>query len=178
MTTPRRMAPAATPTVGALAFDRRTLFVGAALVVLAGCGSGEPEPNLVTLGDIGEIRRRASEAGGAYFLPEHRAWIGVFPGSTAEEAGGGLIAVSRQCPEEGCAVTFCAESRLYQCPCCRSEFDIAGTYHSGVAPRGLDFYPFPLRVNNDVVVADFGGVFRGDPRPDDVEKPTSALTCV
>ncbi len=159
-------------------FDRRTLFVGAALAMLAGCGSGEPEANLVTLGDIGEVRRRAGEAGGAYRLPEHRAWIAVLPGSTEELAGDGLVAISQKCPEDGCAVAFCAESRLYECACCRSQFDITGTYRSGVAPRGLDIYPFPLRVNNDVVVADFGSVLRGLPRADDVETPTSALTCL
>jgi len=159
-----------------MAFDRRALFVGAALGALAACGGGEPEANLVTLGDIGEVRQRASEGGDAFPVPENRAWVVRMPGSTAEADGGGLPAISQKCPEDGRRVVFCAESGLFECPCCRSQFDVTGAYRSGVAPRGLDLHP--LRVDNDVVVADFAGLLRGGPRPNDVETPASVLTCL
>jgi len=161
--------------VWSTAFHRRTLFVGAALGALVACSSGEPEANLVTLGDLGELRQRASEAGGAFAVPENRAWVASGPGTTAEMGGGGLLVISQKCPEDGCRVAFCAESGLFECACCRSQFDVTGAYRSGIAPRSLDLYFH--RVDNDIVVADFAGLMRGGPRPRDVETGTSALTC-
>jgi len=70
----------------------------------------------------------------------------------ARLAGGGFLALSRECTHLGCTVPWDSSSKRFVCPCHASSFDITGGVLSPPAPRALDLHP--VRIENGIVKVD------------------------
>lgn len=75
---------------------------------------------------------------------------------------GALVALYQKCPHLGCRVPFCDSSKLFECPCHGSAFNIKGEYIQGPAPRGMD--RFPVRIEGERVLVDTSSVIEGPAR--------------
>lgn len=70
----------------------------------------------------------------------------------ARLAGGGFLALSRECTHLGCTVPWDRDVGRFVCPCHASAFDITGDVLNSPAPRALDLHP--VRVENGIVKVD------------------------
>ena len=69
-------------------------------------------------------------------------------------AGGGLLALHRECTHLGCTVPWSAAEERFICPCHASSFDAAGRVLGAPATRPLD--TLAVRVENGIVKVDLG----------------------
>jgi cytochrome b6-f complex iron-sulfur subunit len=56
------------------------------------------------------------------------------------DVNGEIVALSEKCTHLGCRVPFCESSGLFECPCHGTQFNRAGDWVAGPAPRGMDRY--------------------------------------
>lgn len=73
--------------------------------------------------------------------------------------GGGLYALYQKCTHLGCRVPLCDSSKMFECPCHGSVFNIKGEYIAGPAPRGLD--RFPITIEGNAVSVDTATLIEG-----------------
>ena len=85
------------------------------------------------------------EPGTVTAFPEGRFYL-------ARLAGGGFLALNRECTHLGCTVPWVASEGRFICPCHASAFDITGAVLSPPAPRPLDL--FAVRIENAIVKVD------------------------
>jgi len=72
---------------------------------------------------------------------------------------GNLYALYQKCTHLGCRVPLCDSSKMFECPCHGSVFNIKGEYIAGPAPRGLD--QFPVTIEGKTVTVDTGTLIEG-----------------
>jgi cytochrome b6-f complex iron-sulfur subunit len=72
---------------------------------------------------------------------------------------GHLNALYQKCTHLGCRVPFCDSSKMFECPCHGSVFNIKGEYIAGPATRGLD--QFPITIADNKVTVDTGTLIEG-----------------
>ncbi len=101
---------------------------------------GNGESAVVVAGPVDRF-----EPGTVTAFPEGRFYL-------ARLAGGGFLALNRECTHLGCTVPWVAAEQRFVCPCHASAFDITGAVLSPPAPRPLDF--FAVRIENDIVKVD------------------------
>lgn len=77
----------------------------------------------------------------------------------------GLMTLYQKCPHLGCRVPWCQSSQWFECPCHGSQFNKAGEYKAGPAPRGMDRFEFSLEENR--IVIDTGKLVEGPPKGTD-----------
>jgi nitrite reductase/ring-hydroxylating ferredoxin subunit len=72
---------------------------------------------------------------------------------------GNLYALYQKCTHLGCRVPLCDSSKMFECPCHGSVFNIKGEYIAGPAPRGLD--RFSIKIKGNTVTVDTGALMEG-----------------
>lgn len=75
---------------------------------------------------------------------------------------GSVYALYQKCTHLGCRVPFCDTSKMFECPCHGSVFNVKGEYIAGPAPRGLD--RFPVTLDGGEVLVDTGELIEGPPK--------------
>ena len=63
-------------------------------------------------------------------VPEAAAWV-------RRKSGGELMALDDRCPHLGCRQKWNPETRLFECPCHGSRFDIDGNLKTGPATKAI-----------------------------------------
>jgi Rieske Fe-S protein len=99
------------------------------------------------------------EAGEANTFPEGAVRYFLAGRFYVTSYGGSLFAVYQKCTHLGCRVPLCDSSKMFECPCHGSVFNIKGEYIAGPAPRGLD--RFPVTIEGDKVSVDTGTLIEG-----------------
>lgn len=166
------------PQISRRSFLRRT-WLASLGAGLAGFGAGSVYflwPNLS--GGFGTVINAGSRSDidaalasdGHYYSPEGRFYIVPYEGDGAETVYAGVtsegyMALYQRCVHLGCRVPWCATSHWWECPCHGSQYNQAGEYKLGPAPRGLD--RFALTVEGDSVMVDTSAVIQGPPRGTD-----------
>jgi cytochrome b6-f complex iron-sulfur subunit len=130
---------------------------------------------VVTVGNLGDIRESARANSGFFYAPAARTWITEFPEESLPDAervydpavyegmrNYGLVALYQKCPHLGCRVPSCATSRWFECPCHGSQYNQVGEKKAGPAPRGMDHFSISVDAGNNVSV-DTGTVYEGPP---------------
>ncbi|MHC4765261.1 MAG: QcrA and Rieske domain-containing protein [Planctomycetota bacterium] len=101
------------------------------------------------VGAVGSIVRAGPveqfEPGSVTAFPQGKFYL-------ARLAGGGFLAMSRECTHLGCTVPWIANEGRFVCPCHASAYDINGDVVSPPAPRPLDLYE--VRIENGIVKVD------------------------
>ena len=145
-------------------FSRRSLIRTAALVPLAakvGCVARISTNRELTVaeavdGDITIPLSQAPElssAGGAVII-ESPGTAGKF---LVAHSPSGYLALSAECPHEGCHVAWVAENVQAECPCHGSRFAGDGTLLNPPAKANLTSYPAEIDGKGNVVVHLFAG---------------------
>jgi cytochrome b6-f complex iron-sulfur subunit len=107
------------------------------------------------------VRPRASAAGEETFVDAGpvdrfaRGSVTAFPDGKfylVRLAGGGFLALHRECTHLGCTVPWDPTAQRFACPCHASIFDITGAVVAAPAPRPLDLHP--VRIENGIVRID------------------------
>jgi cytochrome b6-f complex iron-sulfur subunit len=166
------------PQISRRSFLRRT-WLASLGAGLAGFGAGSVYflwPNLS--GGFGTVINAGSRSDidaalasdGHYYSPEGRFYIVPYDGNGADTVYAGVtsegyMALYQRCVHLGCRVPWCATSQWWECPCHGSQYNQAGEYKLGPAPRGLD--RFALTVEGDSVMVDTSAVIQGPPRGTD-----------
>jgi cytochrome b6-f complex iron-sulfur subunit len=127
----------------------------------------------INVGQIADIEKAIQGGNGFAYYPEGRMWITAYPSnalekartvySDAELAGmeAGVVALYQKCPHLGCRVPACLTSQWFECGCHGSQYNSAGEFKAGPAPRGLD--RFAMSVNNGSLTVDTGLIIQGPP---------------
>jgi cytochrome b6-f complex iron-sulfur subunit len=160
----------------------RNAWLAALGASLAGFGAGTVYflwPNLtegfgakITAGTKSELDA-AIASDGYFYSPEGRFYVVPYEGDWAntvykDVAAGGYMALYQRCVHLGCRVPYCATSKWWECPCHGSQYNRAGEYKLGPAPRGLD--RFPATMDGDTFVVDTATIIVGPPRGTDTTK--------
>ena len=90
---------------------------------------------------------------------------------------GEVRALSQKCTHLGCRVPFCESSGQFECPCHGSNFNRAGEFRSGPAPRGMD--EFPTEIGEDgLIYIDTGTTIEGPaPGGESIDEPPTGPSC-
>jgi cytochrome b6-f complex iron-sulfur subunit len=156
----------------------RTTWLASIGAALAGFGAGSVYmlwPNLskgfgskisVSKSDVDA----AIDADGNFYSPEGRFYVVPYDGDGGETVykgvtAGGYMALYQRCVHLGCRVPWCGTSHWWECPCHGSQYNQAGEYKLGPAPRGLDRFAVSDEGGN--IVVDTGTVITGPPRGTD-----------
>ena len=170
-------------------FMRRMLGVGVGILSIQALGAlvASLWPNLegglggiVRLGTAAQIAQNNPDwaAGMPYIYNQARIFLINVPAAKAFAAGetpnipdpGGaenLLALYRKCPHLGCQIPpLCMESRMFECLCHGSKYNIIGekgdwVASPGPAARGMD--RFPVSLEGDEIVIDTSEVILGPP---------------
>jgi cytochrome b6-f complex iron-sulfur subunit len=157
----------------------RNAWLAAGGAALAGFGAGTVYflwPNLsegfgakITAGTKAELDA-AITSDGYFYSPEGRFYVVPYAGNGADSiykgvAADGYMALYQRCVHLGCRVPYCATSKWWECPCHGSQYNRAGEYKLGPAPRGLD--RFQATMDGDKLVVDTATVVTGPPRGTD-----------
>jgi len=110
---------------------------------------------------------------GYFYSPEGRFYVVPYEGDGADTiykdvAVGGYMALYQRCVHLGCRVPYCATSKWWECPCHGSQYNRAGEYKLGPAPRGLD--RFKASMDGDSFVVDTATIVTGPPRGTDTTR--------
>ena len=106
---------------------------------------------------------------GVVVVPAARAYLVKIEGE--------VIALSEKCTHLGCRVPYCASSNQFECPCHGSDFNRAGEFRAGPAPRGLDRYPIEVD-EAGMVYIDTGTRNDGPPPGDEtIDEPVLGPKC-
>jgi cytochrome b6-f complex iron-sulfur subunit len=128
----------------------------------------------ISVGAIADVQSEIQSSAGFAYYPEGRMWVTAFPSSAldkartvyseAELAGmeAGVIAIYQKCPHLGCRVPACLTSQWFECGCHGSQYNAAGEYKSGPAPRGMD--RFAMSVTGGNLTVDTGIIIQGPPK--------------
>jgi len=145
-------------------FTRRTLIRSAALVPLAakvGCVRRIDTNRELTVaaavdGDITVPVTQAPElsAPGGAVVVQSPGTAGRF---LVAHTGTGYVALSAECPHEGCLVAWVQEDLQAECPCHGSRFAGDGTLLNPPAISNLNSYPAEVDAQGNVVVHLFAG---------------------
>lgn len=174
---PARPRPSARKPVTRRSFLAHS-WLAASGVALAGFGAGSVYMLWPTLkagfGTKISVPKATADASiktdGNYYSPAGRFYLvaysgngtdGVYKGVTSS----GYMALYQRCVHLGCRVPWCATSKWWECPCHGSQYNSAGEYKLGPAPRGLD--RFPVSVDGANIVVDTGTKVVGPPRGTD-----------
>jgi cytochrome b6-f complex iron-sulfur subunit len=166
------------PQVSRRSFLRRT-WLASLGAGLAGFGAGSVYflwPNLS--GGFGTVINAGSRSDidaalasdGHYYSPEGRFYVVPYDGNGADTIYAGVtsegyMALYQRCVHLGCRVPWCETSQWWECPCHGSQYNQAGEYKLGPAPRGLD--RFAVRVEGNNLMVDTSTVIQGPPRGTD-----------
>jgi cytochrome b6-f complex iron-sulfur subunit len=146
---------------------------------LAGFGAGTVYflwPNLsggfgsrINAGSLTDIDA-AIASDGHFYSPEGRFYIVPYDGDGADTVyadvtSDGYMALYQTCVHLGCRVPWCATSQWWECPCHGSQYNQAGEYKLGPAPRGLD--RFAVAVEGNSLMVDTSAIIQGPPRGTD-----------
>ncbi len=154
-------------------FVSRIWMAGAGLIGAAGAWTGwELLQPLATTGFGGKVRALLPDAvpeTGVIEVPAARAYLARINGE--------IVAISEKCTHLGCRVPYCDSSGQFECPCHGSNFNRAGDYRSGPAPRGLDYYP--TEVGDDgMIYIDTGVKIDGAaPGGEQIDEPQTGPMC-
>jgi cytochrome b6-f complex iron-sulfur subunit len=112
----------------------------------------------------------AIAADGYFYSPEGRFYVIPYEGNGTDTiykgvAADGYMALYQRCVHLGCRVPFCNTSKWWECPCHGSQYNRAGEYKLGPAPRGLD--RFAATFEGGKLVVDTSAVITGPPRGTD-----------
>jgi cytochrome b6-f complex iron-sulfur subunit len=128
----------------------------------------------IGVGSLSDINNAITNGNGFAYFPEGRMWITAYPSSGLEKARDaygdaelagmeeGIIALYQKCVHLGCRVPSCNTSQWFECGCHGSQYNQAGEFKAGPAPRGLD--RFPVSVTGGSVSVDTGVIIQGPPR--------------
>ncbi len=141
---------------------RRFLQVTAVSIAgasLAGCGDDQaadvPQGGMA-LGSLDEVRANIEQGGGAWYVPEAKAYVVEVPAehqarladavdeSLRPGLDAGLLALWQKCPHQGCRVPFCEDSGWFECPCHGSRYSTFGELRRGPADRGMGYFPLAV----------------------------------
>ena len=101
-------------------------------------------------------------------MPAARAYLTSIDGE--------LVALAEKCTHLGCRVPWCESSGQFECPCHGSNFNRAGDYRTGPAPRGMDRYE--IEVIDGIVHVDTGSVIAGpSPGDEQINEPIRGPSC-
>jgi cytochrome b6-f complex iron-sulfur subunit len=130
---------------------------------------------VVSVGNIDEIKEAARGNAGFFYAPSARTWLTEYPAEALPDAETvydepifagmrdyGLVALYQKCPHLGCRVPDCDSSRWFECPCHGSQYNQVGEKKGGPAPRGMDRFSFSVDGAGNVSV-DTGTVIAGPP---------------
>lgn len=166
------------PQISRRSFLRRT-WLASLGAGLAGFGAGSVYflwPNLS--GGFGTVINAGSRSDidaalasdGHFYSPEGRFYVVPYDGDGADTIYAGVtsegyMALYQRCVHLGCRVPWCATSQWWECPCHGSQYNQAGEYKLGPAPRGLD--RFAVQVDGNNLMVDTSTVIQGPPRGTD-----------
>jgi cytochrome b6-f complex iron-sulfur subunit len=130
---------------------------------------------VVSVGNIDDIKEGARGNSGFFYAPSARTWFTEYPAEALPDAETvyeepifagmrdyGLVALYQKCPHLGCRVPDCASSRWFECPCHGSQYNQVGEKKGGPAPRGMDRFSISVDGSGNVSV-DTGTVIAGPP---------------
>ncbi len=119
-------------------------------------------------GKVKTIAADAVPSGSVINVPAARAYLTTINGE--------LVALSEKCTHLGCRVPWCESSGQFECPCHGSNFNRAGDYRTGPAPRGMDRYE--IEVIDGIVHVDTGSVVAGpSPGDEQINEPVRGPLC-
>lgn len=128
----------------------------------------------ISVGSIPDIQADIQNGNGFAYYPEGRMWVTAFPASALEKARAvyspselagmeaGVIAIYQKCVHLGCRVPACLTSQWFECGCHGSQYNSAGEYKTGPAPRGMD--RFAMSVTGGNLTVDTGLIIQGPPK--------------
>lgn len=153
---------------------RNVWIVGAALMgVTAAWTSWELLQPLPTTGFGGKVRTISPDAvpeGAVVAVPAAKAYLTKIDGE--------LVAISEKCTHLGCRVPWCDSSGQFECPCHGSQFNRAGDYRIGPAPRGMDRHPIEIGAEDGLVYIDTGERIEGPPPGgEQIDEPKKGPSC-
>lgn len=188
VTEPAPLAPFVAPDDDEIGVYRRQFLnrsiVGGMILGLSGFGAAVlaflwPQSrggfgSKIAVGKLSDIQKAITNGNGFAYYPEGRMWITAYPSSALEKAKGtyseaelagmeaGVIALYQKCVHLGCRVPACLTSQWFECGCHGSQYNSAGEYKAGPAPRGLD--RFAMSVANGSLTVDTGLIIQGPPQ--------------
>jgi cytochrome b6-f complex iron-sulfur subunit len=130
----------------------------------------------IPIGSVTSVQEQIADGSGFAYFPEGRMWITRYPSEAVPNARSvygdapgvvegmeaGFVALYQKCPHLGCRVPECVTSQWFECPCHGSQYNRAGEWKGGPAPRGMD--RFPISVDGTNLVVDTGTVVQGPPK--------------
>lgn len=184
---PAPLAPFVAPDEDEIGVNRRQFLnrsiIGGFLLAIGGFGGavlsflwptgGGGFGSKISVGKIADIQGDIQAGNGFAYYPEGRMWVTAFPSSALEKAQAvyspselagmeaGVIAIYQKCVHLGCRVPSCATSQWFECPCHGSQYNSAGEYKAGPAPRGLD--RFAMEVSGGSLTVNTGQIIQGPP---------------
>lgn len=128
---------------------------------------------LPTTGFGGKVRAISPDAipeGAVVEVPAAKSYL--------TKINGEIVALSEKCTHLGCRVPWCESSGSFECPCHGSDFNRAGDYRKGPAPRGLDQHPIEIGAEDGLVYIDTGSKIDGLPAGEEqIDEPTRGPNC-
>lgn len=127
---------------------------------------------LRTAGFGGKVRAIPADAVpdvGAVDIPAARAYL--------VRLNGEIVALSEKCTHLGCRVPYCPTSNQFECPCHGSNFNRAGEYRTGPAPRGMDRYPVEIDENGMVLIDTSEKLDGPAPGGETINEPVAGPSC-
>ena len=106
---------------------------------------------------------------GAIDIPAARAYL--------VRLNGEIVALSEKCTHLGCRVPYCATSNQFECPCHGSNFNRAGEYRAGPAPRGMDRYPVEIDETGMIYIDTSEKVDGPAPGGESIDEPVAGPSC-
>ena len=144
-----------------MALGRRVLIRNAALLAAAGgCARRIPASADVNaeLDALGQIHLPASaapqlqRAGGSVAVHLKSGGSETGFGVLLANLGSGLVAFDRDCPHEGCELSWVPEDRQVECPCHGSRFSSDGVVLNPPATTDIATYPVSVDAAGDFTV--------------------------
>jgi cytochrome b6-f complex iron-sulfur subunit len=149
---------------------------GAAVIAFLWPRLGEGFGASIPIGSTSDVNGRIADGSGFAYYPEGRMWVTAYPAEAVASARNvyadapgvvegmeaGFVAIYQKCPHLGCRVPECVTSQWFECPCHGSQYNQAGEWKGGPAPRGMD--RFPMSVQGNSLVVDTGTIIDGPPK--------------
>ena len=90
---------------------------------------------------------------------------------------GEIVAISEKCTHLGCKVPYCPTSNQFECPCHGSDFNRAGEFRAGPAPRGMDRYPIEIDENGMIFIDTSTKEDGPPPGGESIDEPVAGPKC-
>ncbi len=146
---------------------------GVALMGVAGAWTSwdllQPLPTAGFGGLVRAVPPEAVPETGVLEVPAARAYLARIDGE--------IIAMSQKCTHLGCRVPYCPSSGQFECPCHGSNFNRAGEYRAGPAPRGMDRYPTEIGEDGLLYIDTSSAIDGPPPGAETIDEPATGPAC-